>query len=202
MKVRLLALLLLCLCSPAFSQNTDTSPLARQQWEIGPWLGGGTGLGKGSEFKIINSGVRIGCVLTNVIGDGRFRGTFEWASDIIPLYLIDQPEFYNSGPSTWIYAFSATPLVLKWNWVANKKVTPYFAAEGGFLLSTKPVPGPNTSNVNFTPGGAFGMYVAQTPKHAVDLSIHITHISNASLGNFNPGINATMQFRVGYTWFK
>jgi lipid A 3-O-deacylase len=204
MKVRLLAVVMLCACLPAFSQqNQDVSPLAKQQWEIGPWVGGGTGLGKGSEFKIVDSGVRIGRVLTNVIGDGTFRGTFEWAADIIPLFEISQPEFYNAGPSKWVYAFSATPVILKWNWVANRKVTPYFAAEGGFLVSPNaPIPGPNTSNVNFTPGGAFGMYVHQSQKGAIDLSIHVIHISNASLGVYNPGINATMQFRIGYTWFK
>jgi hypothetical protein len=32
--------------------------------------------------------------------------------------------------------------------------------------------------------------------------VHVTHISNASIADHNPGINATMQFRVGYTWFK
>lgn len=203
MKVRLLAVALLLACLPAFSQqNQAVSPLARQQWEIGPWVGGGTGLGKGSEFKFVNAGVRIGRVLTDVIGTGTFRGTFEWASDIIPLYEIEQADFYNQGPQHWLYAFSANPIILKWNWVANKKVTPYFAAEGGFLFSTRPVPQPNTSNVNFTPGGAFGIYLHRGPKHAIDLSAHITHISNASLGNHNPGINATMQFRLGYTWFK
>lgn len=210
MNVRMLALLLLCACLPAVAQNAGTtvdsheatSPLAAQQWEIGPWLGGGTGLGRASDFKFINAGVRIGRVLTPVIGTGTFRGTFEWASDIIPLYEIRQAEFYTSGPQQWIYAFSANPIVLKWNWVANKRVTPYFAAEGGFLFSRKAVPQPDTSNVNFTPGGAFGMYLFQRQKHAFDLSLHITHISNASLGNHNPGINATMQFRIGYTWFK
>jgi len=218
MKVRLLALLLLCLCLPAFSQTgqpsssqsatnttnlpSDPSPLAKKQWEIGPWFGGGFGLGKSDGFTIINSGVRIGRVLTHVIGDGKFRGTFEWAADIIPLYEVAQPEFYTYGPQHWIYAFSATPVVAKWNWVANEKVTPYFALEGGLLFSTKPIPKPDTSNVNFTPGGALGLFLKQTPKHAIDLSLHITHISNASLGNNNPGINATMQFRIGYTWFK
>jgi len=203
MKVRLLAILLLCACLPAVAQTKDdSSPLAKQQWEIGPWFGGGTGLGHASDFKFINAGVRIGRVLTDVIGDGTFRGTFEWASDIIPLYEVRQADFYDSGPQHWVYAFSANPVVLKWNWVANKKVTPYFAAEGGLLFSSKPVPLPDTSNVNFTPGGAFGMYVHESEKHAIDLSVHVTHISNASLGNHNPGINATMQFRIGYTWFK
>jgi lipid A 3-O-deacylase len=203
MRVQLLMLLLVCSCLPAVAQkNEDTSPLRKEIWEIGPWFGGGTGLGAASDFKFINAGVRIGRVLTGTIGDGTFRGTFEWASDIIPLYEVRQADFYSFGPQHWIYAFSVNPVVLKWNWVANRKITPYFAAEGGLLLSTKDIPQPDTSSINFTPGGAFGIYVHRGQKRAVDLSVHITHISNASLGDHNPGINATMQFRVGYTWFK
>jgi lipid A 3-O-deacylase len=120
----------------------------------------------------------------------------------MPLYEIRQSEFYDSGPQTWVYCFSMNPIVLKWNWTANKKIVPYFAAEGGFLVSTQDVPLADTSSFNFTPGGAFGIYIHQTPKRALDLSLHITHISNASIADHNPGINATMQFRVGYTWFK
>jgi|1185.fasta_scaffold530242_1 lipid A 3-O-deacylase len=203
MKVSLWVFVLLCTCLPLSAQkNSDTSPLRKEVWEIGPWFGGGTGLGAASDFKFINAGVRIGRVMTGTIGTGTFRGTFEWASDIIPLYEVRQADFYSSGPQHWIYAFSVNPVILKWNWVANRNITPYFAAEGGLLLSTKDIPQPDTSSINFTPGGAFGIYVYRGDKHAVDLSVHITHISNASLGDHNPGINATMQFRVGYTWFK
>lgn len=209
MKVRTLALLLLCACLPALAQNDKKSdkdggdnPLNKPVWEIGPWVGGGTGLGEASEFKIVNAGVRFGRVLTGTLGHGTFRGTFEIAGDIMPLYEIRQDDFYTTGPQHWVYGGAFNGLVLKWNWVANKKVTTYFSAEGGVLFTTTEVPPGDTSRVNFLPGGAFGMYVMQTPKHAIDLSIHITHISNASMGNHNPGINATMQFRVGYTWFK
>jgi hypothetical protein len=184
------------------STDTEGSALRNPVWEIGPWFGGGTGLGAASEFKFINAGVRFGRVLTHEIGSGRFRGTFEWASDVIPLYYVRESEFYDSGPQKWVYSFSLNPVVLKWNWTANKKVVPYFSAEGGMLISTQDIPLANTLSFNFTPGGAFGIYVHQTPRRAIDLSIHITHISNASLGDHNPGINATAQFRVGYTWFK
>ena len=211
MKARFVVLLMLLLSvtsvwaqtpSSASSAQSDGSALRNPVWEIGPWFGGGTGLGHASEFKFINAGVRIGRVLTHEIGTGTFRGTFEWASDIIPVYEVRQSDFYDSGPQHWVYAFSINPVVLKWNWTANKKIVPYFAAEGGMLISTKDIPLPNTENFNFTPGGAFGIYYFPKPKRAFDFSLHITHISNASLGDHNPGINATAQFRVGYTWFK
>jgi lipid A 3-O-deacylase len=201
MKLRFLLLLVLCLSSVGFAQG-EGSALRQPVWEIGPWFGGGTGLGTASQFKFINAGVRFGRVLTGEIGTGKFRGTFEWATDVIPVYYVRQSEFYDSGPTRWIYAFSWNPVVLKWNWTANNKIVPYFAAEGGMLISQHDIPQPNTETFNFTPGGAFGIYLHRTPKSAIDLSLHITHISNASLGDHNPGINATAQFRVGYTWFK
>ena len=201
MKVRLFALLLFCTCLPALAQTNDIAPLSKEMWEIGPWFGGGTGLGTASDFKIINAGVRIGRVLTGTLGTGTFRGTFEWAADLMPLYEIRQDDFYTTGPQHWVYGGAFNPVILKWNWVANKKITPYFAAEGGVLFTKTEVPAGDTSRVNFLPGGAFGIYIHRGEKHAIDLSAHVTHISNASLGH-NPGINATMQFRVGYTWFK
>jgi hypothetical protein len=202
MKVRLIAVVLLCACIPALAQkNDDGTPLSKPVWEIGPWVGGGTGLGKSSDFKFVNAGVRLGRVLTHTIGDSWFRGTFEYAVDLMPLYEVRQDDNYTSGPQHWVYGGAFNPIILKWNWVANKRVTPYFAAEGGVLFTTTEVPAGNTSRVNFLPGGAFGLYLLKGEKHAIDLSGHITHISNASLGH-NPGINATMQFRVGFTWFK
>ncbi len=197
MKRTLFAVILLCAC--AFAQE---NPLSKPVWEFGPWFGGGTGLGHASDFKFINAGVRFGRVLTNEIGDGKFRGTFEWAGDIMPLYEIRQAQFYNAGPTKWIYGFAANPVVLKWNWTGGNKVSPYFAAEGGILFTTDDVPQIKTSSFNFMPGGAFGLYFLRSERGAIDASVHITHISNASLSGRNPGINATMQFRIGYTWFK
>lgn len=202
MKVCFLLFVLCCICLPIRAQSDNPNPLSKEVWEIGPWFGGGTGLGRASDYKFLNAGVRIGRVLTGTLGTGRFRGTFEWASDIMPMYLVRQEDFYTFGPAHWLYGGAFNPIVLKWNWVGNKKVTPYFAAEGGVLFTKTNVPPGDTSNVNFLPGGAFGMYVLRGEKHAIDLSVHITHISNASMGDHNPGINATMQFRVGYTWFK
>ncbi len=195
---RLIAIVLL-LCAAAVAQD---NPLRQPVWELGPWFGGGTGLGNASEFKFINAGLRIGRVLTGELGSGRMRGTFEWAADIMPVYEVRQSLFYTFGPQEWVYSFATNPVVLKYNFTGGGKVVPYIAAEGGLLLSSKEIPPGDTSRVNFMPGGAFGLYWLRSNRQAVDVSVHITHISNASLADHNPGINATMQFRIGYTWFK
>ncbi|HMK30230.1 MAG TPA: acyloxyacyl hydrolase [Terriglobales bacterium] len=202
MRIAAVVLMLLIVNPWARGQKPAESPLRQPVWEFGPWFGGGTGLGTASEFKFINAGARIGRVLSNEIGTGRFRGTFEWAADLMPLYEVQQSLFYTSGPSEWIYGGAFNPIVLKWNWTANPRIVPHFEAEGGVLFTTKEVPPGDTSRVNFLPGGAFGIYLMRASRQAIDLSVHVTHISNASMGDHNPGINATMQFRLGYTWFK
>ncbi len=192
------AVVVLCAGLLAAQEN----PLKEPAWEVGPWVQGGTGLGFASEFKFISAGLRFGRVLTQEIGDGRFRGTFEWASDIAPVYAVRQSLFYDSGPQEWIYGFAFNPVVLKWNWTAGRRVVPYLAAEGGMLITARDVPALNTSSFNFLPGGAFGIYLLRGESHAIAFSVHATHISNASIADHNPGINATLQFRVGYMWFK
>jgi hypothetical protein len=47
----------------------------------------------------------------------------------------------------------------------------------------------------------FGFYFLRGEEQALDVSVHVTHLSNASLADHNPGINASLQFRIGYTWF-
>ncbi len=37
---------------------------------------------------------------------------------------------------------------------------------------------------------------------SIDFSANAVHISSASLGDRNPGVNASVQFSVGYTWWK
>jgi lipid A 3-O-deacylase len=199
--MRKLALLSFLLCA-TFALAQNDNPLKRPVWELGPWAGGGTGLGEGSAFKFVSAGVRVGRVLTGEIGSGRFRGTFEWAADIMPVYAVRQADFYTSGPERWIYGGAINPIVLKWNFTGGRRIVPYIAAEGGLLLTSRDVPAADTSSVNFLPGGAFGVYVLRGKRQALDFSVHLTHISNASLADKNPGINATMQFRIGYTWFK
>jgi hypothetical protein len=196
------ALILLLSSLPLCAQDMPSTSLRHPGWEISPWVQGGTGIGEAADFKFVSAGLRVGRILTGEIGDGRFRGTFEMAADIMPVYAVSQPLFYDEGPSDWIYGFALNPLVFKWNWTAGRKLVPYFAAEGGMLISTRDVPEVNSSSFNFLPGAAFGIYLLRSNAQALDLSVHATHISNASIADNNPGINTTLQFRIGYTWFK
>ncbi len=40
------------------------------------------------------------------------------------------------------------------------------------------------------------------PKRSIDMGVNGVHISSASLGDRNPGVNASIQVQVGYTFWK
>jgi len=190
----------------------DVQPIHEGTFEFGVWAGGGTGVGERSQTKFFNTGVRLGKVLTGDFGPGFLHGNFEFVGDIVPLWLIWQDSFRvrtdaNGQPIAIpvrerVYGGSFHPVILKWNFTRNKRVVPYIAAEGGVLFTKDDVPFPDTSNVNFTPGGDFGVQIFTKQRQAVVFSVHATHISNASMGDHNPGVNASVLFRLGYHWYK
>jgi hypothetical protein len=164
--------------------------------EITPWVGWGTGVGASSDLKFLETGVRVGKIITSEIGTGRFRWRFEYAGDVMPVYLVEL------GQRGWVYGGAFNPVVLKFVFTANQKITPFVEASGGVLFSTQDVPEPNTSAVNFMSGVQGGFHYFVKEKQAITFSTQVIHISNASVGNHNPGINVSVHFRLGYTFFK
>ena len=59
-----------------------------------------------------------------------------------------------------------------------------------------------TSVWNFSPQGGGGIHYFIRPKRSIDLGVNGVHISSASLGDRNPGVNASIQIQVGYTFWK
>lgn len=188
----------------------DDFPLHKGATEIGVFASGGSGVGKADSIQMINSGVRFGRVLTGERGSGWKRGNFEYAFDLLPFYYFMQDQYFCSNVACSailikrqnVYGASMTPIILKWNFTSSKRVVPFAAAEGGVIFATRNVPAGDTSTVNFTPGGAFGIQWLRANHTAFSVSGHATHISNASLGNKNPGMNATIWLRLGYQWWR
>ena len=59
-----------------------------------------------------------------------------------------------------------------------------------------------TSVWNFSPQGGIGHSLLLRPRRSIDLGVNAVHISSASLGDHNPGVNASIQIQVGYTYWK
>ncbi len=163
------------------------------------WAGGGTGLGHSSGTQIANAGVRLGKVLTAQHGSGALRGNFEYAFDITPLYLFFQDRPVNQRET--VYGGSISPVIAKWNFTRSNRIVPFVGVEGSAIFTTKNVPAGDTSQINFASGIASGLHLFRSEKRALSFSGHLMHISNASIGNHNPGVNVALQFRLGYQWW-
>ena len=160
--------------------------------ELQVWTGGGHGLnGSTSDMGVWNLGARYGWVLTNDVGPGLLRGRFEYAVDVVPVFLLTQ----RTGTA---YGFGLDPFALKWNFASRRSVTPYVELGGGTLFSNTQVP-PGTSRVNFTTSGALGVHLLRS-KYNWSAEVRFMHISNAGLTTPNPGIN-TIQVRIGFGRF-
>ena len=116
------------------------------------------------------------------------------------------------------YGVSLTPVIFRWNFLTHsRKIQPWFQAAGGLIYTTHKFPpnilsntnpslGPiidgGTSVWNFSPQGGGGIHYFIRDKRSIDFGVNGVHISSASLGDRNPGVNASIQVQVGYTFWK
>jgi hypothetical protein len=212
--------------------NPLESASARQPFEVGAILQGGNGFTDNRDgFHFIMAGAHAGKVLTGNFGPGLLRGNFEYAVEAFPYWQSFTPRFQRvscvqpgaiitcSAPYTVGGTFtgaSITPIILRWNFATHGKITPWFQGAGGVLWTNHKYPsyGDTTINLttngpygdasvwNFTPQAGVGMHYFTRHNRSIDFSINGIHISSASLGDRNPGVNASIQASVGYTWWK
>jgi hypothetical protein len=125
---------------------------------------------------------------------------------------------------------SITPIVLRWNLSSTKKIAPWVQGAGGAVwtnhkypafgaiglpsagtvfgppngatLLSDDGPGTDASVWNFTPQFGVGVHYFTRPNRSIDFAANAIHISSASLGDKNPGVNASVQFSLGYSWWK
>jgi hypothetical protein len=148
---------------------------------------GGVGAQCSAPFTI--GGTFTGVSITPAILRWNFAGTRRFA-----------PWMQGAGGLLWTNhkypAFGGLPIP------GNNGPTP--GNPSGFSYSTLGDNGPNddTSVWNFTPQFGVGVHYFTSAKRSIDLGANAIHISSASLGDKNPGINASVQFTLGYSWWK
>ncbi len=202
----------------------------RQSWEYGPFLNWGTGLGNRDDYKFFWGGFELGKVLTPLVHAGIFTGQFEYGGNIMPLWQAYTPppheDVYSCQNGTalceWPYGggtfrgVSITPVIFRWNFLTgSRRVQPWFEAAGGLIYTTHKFPpnflsDPNaippvdggTCVWNFSPQGGGGFHIFTAEKRSIDIGVNGVHISSASLGDRNPGVNASIQIQVGYTFWR
>jgi lipid A 3-O-deacylase len=213
----------------AAAQNDAPIPalLAGRPWEYGVFVNGGVGTGDRDDYKFLSAGLHAGKVLTPPAGKGVLRGQFELGAELIPLWQAYTPKYLRAncyqqpgGPLSCSPLFptggtytgvSVTPIILRWNLRSGHRVLPWIQGAGGLIWTNHkfppigPYPIPNhlgTSVFNFTPQFGVGVHYFVKPRQSISFSANAVHISNASLGDSNPGVNASVQFSIGYTWWK
>lgn len=204
------AFVLLLWTASAFAQNVDISARPLHQkgtWDLAAWAQGGHSISGGvSGVGAFSAGFRIGKILTKEKGKGWYRGNFEAAADVVPVTLIFQTvpcvsvSLSACPRDETVYGGGVNPLIMVWNFTKPKNFTPYAELGGGLLFTTADVPA-FTSAVNFTPQFAVGVHLFTRKRESLSLAGRYLHISNAGLGDLNPGIN-TFQFTLGYHWFR
>ena len=160
--------------------------------ELQIWTGGGHGTnGSQSGDGVFNIGARYGWILTDAHGPSFLRGRFEYAVDVVPVFLVTQS-------TNTAYGFGVNPFALKWNFASHGSAVPYVDIGGGTLFTNVKVP-EGTSHVNFTTSGALGVHLLRG-KYNWSTEVRYMHISNAGISRPNPGIN-TIQVRLGLGLF-
>ncbi len=155
--------------------------------EVEVWTGGGRSVTGGvGNTSVWNAGIRYGWILTGPHGPGFLNGRFEFAVDAVPAFVVLQT-------ANTAYGAGVNPVGLKWIFATRGHVAPYLELNEGTLFTTHEVPS-GTSTINFTSGGAFGLYFFG--KHRWSAEVRYMHISNGSLVVPNPGVN-TVQVRLG-----
>jgi len=204
------------------------SPVAEvrqnRSWEYGPFVNYGNGLGDRSDFHFLSAGFQLGKPLTPVLHAGRLSGQFELSGNVMPLWQAYTPAphlktvphdgqnyTFMVGGGTY-RGVSITPVIFRWNFLTRSpRVQPWFQGAGGLIYTTHKFPptqlvpkgvAGGTSVWNFSPQGGFGVHYFTRSKRSIDLGVNAVHISSASLGDKNPGVNASFQIQVGYTWWK
>lgn len=190
----------------------------------GPFVNWGTGVGDRSHFKFLAVGLEVVKPITPVLHAGILSGQFALGVNVMPLWQAYTPAahvqtftFHGAtyservGGGTYT-GFSLTPVIFRWNFLTHSRhVQPWFQGAGGLIYTTHKfppdilvphgIPGA-TSVFNFSPQGGIGMHYFTSQKRSIDLGLNAVHISSASLGDRNPGVNASIQVQLGYTFWK
>jgi hypothetical protein len=202
--------------------------LSNRRWNWGAFFDGGFSAAVTPSSTYLSAGARGGKVITAPWGPGLLRRQFEYSAEIMPWWQGRTSTFerYNltatsdpdiaaaSGPYKTGGAYngiSVTPVLLRWDLRGGRRILPFVQGGGGLIWTNHkfppvgplPLPGHQGTSVwNFTPQFGVGFQYFLKPRRSITFNANAVHISNASLGDANPGVNATVQFQIGYSWWK
>ena len=213
-------------------ETTSNTAGYLEPWRYGVDFGGGFPVSYdvhigdarfGESLRILSGALEMGRTLTAVHGPSLLRGQAEAAFELIPFWLATVPQQTvvirspeNATPTEAVissytsHGASVTPLLFRWNFIKHPDVrtVPWVQLGSGLLWTANEFPqrtggtGSNTSRINFTPQVDLGEHLFLKQRNSLDVEVKFVHISSAGLGESNPGIPFSIQFGVGYSWWK
>lgn len=122
-----------------------------------------------------------------------------WIFEVIPVALVGDPH-NSTGRRVYSYGIGGSPAGAQVNFVHYRHVEPFLTSGGGFLYFNHRMFG--ATQLNFTAQLGIGVQLfTSSHRTAVDLGYKYHHISNANLGNQNPGMDSHMFF-IGVSLFR
>ena len=123
-----------------------------------------------------------------------------WVVDVVPGTLVGDPHTHD-GHRAYAYGIGGSPIGAQVNFVHFGRIEPFLTSGGGFLYFNHRMFG-TTQQFNFTAQLGGGVQLLTSSRRAaIDLGYKYHHISNANLGNQNPGLDSHMLF-VGLSLFR
>ena len=181
------------------------------------------GLHYHESLDFYSGGFEGGRMVTAIHGPGRIGGRGEMIVEVLPFWYSRIPKqtvtVYTPagndqgqdviGPYGW-HGVTVTPLLFRWNLtrLRSRRLMPYGQLGSGLLWTSQNfpqggrAPAGTTSRINFTPQVGFGASFFTRQRQSANFGVKVIHISSAGIGNYNPGVNVTLQFSAGYSWWR
>ncbi|MSR28278.1 MAG: acyloxyacyl hydrolase [Phycisphaerales bacterium] len=136
----------------------------------------------------------LGAYMSDLEGDSQyeFGGGVSWfVVENLSVDLEVEGDFIaQSGGDVW---GGAATLLFRWHFIAERTWSLYGDLGSGLIATTAPTPATGTS-FNFTPQAGGGVSFDISPDARLMVGARWYHISNANLGETNPGRNSVMAY--------
>jgi opacity protein-like surface antigen len=164
--------------------------------EFGVWFGGQTGNAHAFASTIHSRMYQVEGRYSRLFYTNRFCAV-RYLAEVIPMSLVGDPQ--GNGRRVYAYGTGGSPVGLQINFLHDRRIQPFFTSGGGFLYFNRRMFG--ETQFNFTAQIAAGVQVFTSRRHSVDFGYEYHHISNANLGDRNPGMDSQVVF-VGVSFFR
>jgi len=174
---------------PAAVCAEDLGPLSTKGTrQCGINVGYGYSFSSNDDIRFASVYPYFGKVLTDPVGSGMLRGTFEGIVEGAFSYVFKDQSTYATGVNV-IGRYNFIPDSNKWR--------PYIQAVLGMVVTNLSMYHFG-SNFNFCSGGAAGLQYFFNDRDSINLECRFTHMSNAGIDSDNSGLNMN-NILIGYS---